>query len=316
MVLEVGAQISAMSCLKHASKPFGHAGVGICISKALSRDMLDVTFHAYSKRLCALHLSFGHRKFQIFACCFPTSWAPDADVEGVYELLNLLLTNCRQSGAIPIIGGDFNASIGEAQAGEDVNTFGGSGIGRRNARGQLLMQWVLENGFLVQNRLDHKLLGEDSWTCCRTFDSSLVQIDFIFTTPKLIIMDSWCDFSIPIGLDHRCVHCVFQLVSPSRKRKQQKWNFKFWQPTLNDNGLPAAFQKKHPFTDQIVKPINFSRIGGGVGPSWDSAWKNRTTRNAISTFYAFETVASSPENFKFPRGPEKFEFANQEGLLM
>ena len=106
-----------------SGSPLGHAGVGICISKALSRDMLDVTFHAYSERLRALRLSFGHRKFQIFACYFPTSWAPDADVEGVYELLNLLLTNCRQSGAIPIIGGDFNASIGEAQAGDDVNTF-------------------------------------------------------------------------------------------------------------------------------------------------------------------------------------------------
>ena len=106
------------------------------------------------------------------------------------------------------------------------------------------MQWVLENGLLVQNRLDHKLLGEDSWTCCRTFDSSLVQIDFIFTSPKLIIMDSWCDFCIPIGLDHRCVHCVLQLVSPPKKWKQQKWSFKFWQPTLNDNGLPDAFQEK------------------------------------------------------------------------
>ena len=197
-----------------SGSPLGDAGVGICISKALSRDMLDVAFHAYSERLCALHLSFGHTKFQIFACYFPSSWVPDADVEGVYELLNLLLTNCRQSGAIPIIGSDLNASIGEAQAGDDVNTFGGSGIGRRNARGQLLMQWVLENGLLVQNRLDHKLLGEDSWTCCRTFDSSLVQIDFIFPSPKLIIMDSWYDFSIPIGLDHRCVHCVLQLASP------------------------------------------------------------------------------------------------------
>ena len=243
-----------------SGSPLGHAGVGICISKALSRDVLDVTFHAYSERLCALHLSFGHRKFQIFACYFPTSWAPDADVEGVYELLNLLLANCRQSGAIPIIGGDFNASIGEAQAGDDGNTFGNSGIGRRNARGQLLMQWVLENGLLVQNRLDHKLLGEDSWTCCRTFDSSLVQIDFIFTSPKLIIMDSWCDFSIPIGLDHRCVHCVLQLVSPPKKRKQQKWNFKFWQPTLNDNGRPAAFQENIRSLIRSSSPSTFHEL--------------------------------------------------------
>ena len=105
-------------------------------------------------------------------------------------MLSLLLTNYYQSGAIPIVGGGFDASIGKAEAGDDVNTFGGSGIGRRNARRQLLIQWILENGFLVQNRLDRKLFGEDNWTCCKAFDSCLVHKNLIFTNPKLIIMDS------------------------------------------------------------------------------------------------------------------------------
>ena len=34
----------------------------------------------------------------MFARYFPTSLAPEADVEGVCELLNLLRVNCRQSG--------------------------------------------------------------------------------------------------------------------------------------------------------------------------------------------------------------------------
>ena len=57
----------------------GYAGVVIGITKAVSRDMLHFTLHAYSERLCALHLSF-----RIFACYFPASWATDADVEGLY----------------------------------------------------------------------------------------------------------------------------------------------------------------------------------------------------------------------------------------
>ena len=73
--------------------------------------------------------------------------APEVDVEGVCELLNLLRVNCRQSGAIPIIGRDINASIGEAHAGDDLNTVGGSGFGRCHARGQLLMQWVSKDFF-------------------------------------------------------------------------------------------------------------------------------------------------------------------------
>ena len=73
-------------------------------------------------------------------------------------------------------------------------------------------------------------------------------------------MDSWCDFSIPIGLDHRCVHCVLQLVSPPKKRKQQKWNFKFWQPTLNDNGRPAAFQENIRSLIRSSSPSTFHEL--------------------------------------------------------
>ena len=40
-----------------------------------------------------------------------------------------------------------------------MNIFGGSRIGRRNARGHWLMQWVFENGLLVKNTLDHKFLS-------------------------------------------------------------------------------------------------------------------------------------------------------------
>ena len=37
---------------------------------------------------------------------------------------------------------------------------------------------------------------------------SLIQLDYILTSPKFSTEKSWCDFSIPIGLDHRCVHCL------------------------------------------------------------------------------------------------------------
>ena len=41
-----------------------------------------------------------------------------------------------------------------------MNIFGGSRIGRRNARGHWLMQWVFENGLLVKNTLDHNFFDQ------------------------------------------------------------------------------------------------------------------------------------------------------------
>ena len=154
-------------------------------------------------------------------------------MEGLYDLLRLLITNCEQAGAISIIGGDFNASIGTPLPGDDFTVFGRSGTGNRNDRGVMLMQWTVQNGLLIHSRLDNGLAQDEAWTCCRAMDLSLVQLDYILSSPKLSVENSWCDFTIPIGLDHRCVHCRLELLLTKPKKRKKILSFKNWRPKAN-----------------------------------------------------------------------------------
>ena len=89
-----------------------YKGVGIVISALFRKKIEQISFHAYNPRVSVLRFSWGALKFECFSVYFPTSWDADAEVEGVYEILQLLLDNCRANGAAPILGGDFNTSIG------------------------------------------------------------------------------------------------------------------------------------------------------------------------------------------------------------
>ena len=127
---------------------------------------------------------------------------------------------------------------------QPFNVFGRSGTGNRNARGVLLMQWTMQHGLLIQSRLDNTLAQDEAWTCRRAMDLSLIQLDYILTSPKFSIEKSWCDFSIPIGLDHRCVHCQLKLLLPKPKKRKKILSLKNWRPNLDENNVASDFQSK------------------------------------------------------------------------
>ena len=73
---------------------------------------------------------------------------------------------------------------------------------------------------------------------------SLIQLDYILTSPKFSTEKSWCDFSIPIGLDHRCVHCQLRIPLPKPKKRKKKLSLKNWRPNLDENNVALDFQSK------------------------------------------------------------------------
>ena len=90
----------------------GCRGVGIVLSVGFFRELLQVSFHAYSPQSCALHFHFGGRKIEDCSWYFSTTWDTDDAVDETYEFLNLLLDACVRDGVIPILAGDFNACVG------------------------------------------------------------------------------------------------------------------------------------------------------------------------------------------------------------
>ena len=76
------------------------------------RQIEDVSFHAYSSRVCLPNFPICAVKFSVLSAYFPTSWDDESEIEAMYEILQLILTNIRGSGARIVIGGDINANVG------------------------------------------------------------------------------------------------------------------------------------------------------------------------------------------------------------
>ena len=175
----------------------------------------------------------------------------------MYTLLQVLLDNCVSRGACPILGGDFNACIGLVSGNDDVDLVGCSGFGERNAQGMLLAQWVMQNGLYIANRQEPTHQTEDSWTCRRSSDGILTQIDFIILDRRTVFDNTWNDNVIPIGLDHRCVHCTFHFNTSRIARRARLQKMKNWEPTLDEDGRPAKYHH------EIQRRLATSRVSFG-----------------------------------------------------
>ena len=233
--------------LLHFSGGSMHHGVGIGLSKRFMENVTDVRFHAFSSRVCALDFQIGSTRFRGICQYLPTSWDSDDAVDEVYILITTILDDCRRHGIMPLIGGDFNASIGARQASDDIALLGVCGCGLRNARGQLMIRWILGHQLQVLNRQAAEQDSPDSWTCRRARDGGLVQIDFLCVDGSFEFQQAWCDSCLAIGLDHRCVHSTCKVQVRRAQRTKRPKGMKSWQPDLDADGAPSSF---HDFLNQ------------------------------------------------------------------
>ena len=141
-----------------------------------------------------------------------------------------------------VIGGDFNANVGSLQWSDEQDVVGEWGSGLRNARGATWISWILMNGLRIASRQSPTNNVDDSWTCQRTMDGARVQLDYILTDARACVDTIWHDQLIPIGLDHRCVHCLLRWRGVRPSLGNRRWNLKNWMPILDMDGGPSLFQ--------------------------------------------------------------------------
>lgn len=87
------------------------------------------------------------------------------EVECGHHTLQTWLGNCGAAGAVPIVGGDFNA--------QDSDLLGNC------PKWKLLTQWALSNGLYIFNRQRSERVA-DSWTCERSSDRNWVHLGYIY----------------------------------------------------------------------------------------------------------------------------------------
>ena len=255
----------------------------LALGESLLWQCLTSTFIFFSERVCASHATIFNVKFQFFSVYFPTFWEHGEVVEHLYDFLNVLISTCVREGATPLVAGDLNASIARALPHDELQFLGFCGCGHRNARGWTLIEWVLGNGLLIQNRMDTTMNNDASWTCHRPFDGALVQLDFVevLSSSCMTLVRVWCDHRISVGLDHRCVHCICALTKRMRN----------WMPRLDSSDQPSQFQAfVRAFAHFGSKSWNyrFGKYSCGCNSCY---WTLSSKNTAISSFAPFSSTS-------------------------
>ena len=123
-------------------------------------------------------------------------------------------------------------------------------------------QFVLEEGLCVASRHGDADRIDDSWTCCRSFDGAKVQIDFILIDGRGELVTTWCDFILPIGLDHRCVHCNIRFTIPTLGKKDKQRSLKGWKPFLDETGVPKKIHDAISEQYNAHDEVSFANLEG------------------------------------------------------
>ena len=124
-------------------------GVAIVLNHSLASSMVD--FKAVSSRVAYADLRFNGRKLRVVSVHFPHQSYAVQHVQKLYQQLKDILENGKRKRYHQVIGGDFNASTGKRQHGENPYIIGEWGHGERNERGEMLVDWCSSNGLSIVN---------------------------------------------------------------------------------------------------------------------------------------------------------------------
>ena len=101
---------------------------------------------------------------------------PEDEVEAVYKGMTALKKDAQESGRLVMIAGGFNAVVGWCKPTDATRRVGAHGLGQRNDRGQMLVNWCEENQVCVANTLFRK---QDDKLVTHVRKQSRRQIDFV-----------------------------------------------------------------------------------------------------------------------------------------
>lgn len=134
----------------HIGERPGTYGVGFLIKRELKPHI--ETFIGLNERVCLLKLKFDDYTLSIIQVYAPTAESTEEEIINFYSKIQEAQT---YAGVNLIIMGDFNAKIGQPKNTEHL-IMGKYGFGKRNARGEKLAKFALENNFIIANTIFKK----------------------------------------------------------------------------------------------------------------------------------------------------------------
>ena len=89
-----------------------------------------------------------------------------------------------------------------------------------------------------------------------------MQLDYIIADDKAIVSRVWNDNMLPIGLDHRCVHCLLTWKVQKCSKYFRNTTLKHWKPFLDEDGAATLYHMglKHIDANNTHDPQHLSRL--------------------------------------------------------
>ena len=199
----------------YIGKTKGLHGVGFLIKKVLKDKIKNFT--GISERVALLQLNFEEFDISIIQAYAPTEKSSEAEIQEFYA--NLKDAHALADDKLLVLG-DFNAKIGQPRKEENI-IMGKYGIGKRNERGERLIDYALEYRLSIINTYFNKRPNR-KWTWISPDNKTKNEIDFIMSnTPKLVTNYEVLNL-LKFPSDHRLLRATLQLNVPKKSRKNYK----------------------------------------------------------------------------------------------
>ena len=129
----------------------GSKGVAFIASPFISKRVLG--YNPVSDRIISIRLQARPINISVIQVYAPTSAASDEDIDAFYNQLQDVIDGLPKKDVLMVIG-DFNAKIGKGlQHDEEAQIIGQHGLGKRNERGNMLVDFCIENNLSVANTM-------------------------------------------------------------------------------------------------------------------------------------------------------------------
>jgi hypothetical protein len=177
------------------------SGVAIALNAAAQTALIE--YNPVCDRIIAARFKTSIGTLVICQIYAPTADSSEEDIDAFYTSLQTVLNSTKKS-EIVVLMGDFNAKVGKSE-GEVGGPVGRFGYGKRNTRGERLVNFCAANGLYVTNTLFRQWKENRCWTWESPDGVTRNQIDFVIVNRKCrgSVLNSRAYPSADIGSDHQ-----------------------------------------------------------------------------------------------------------------
>ncbi|KAJ0172381.1 hypothetical protein K1T71_012354 [Dendrolimus kikuchii] len=237
-------------------------GVGFLVNKTLVNNVVEV--NSVSNRVAYLVLKLTNRySLKVVQVYAPTSAHSDEEVEAMYDDITKAIHGTT-SAHYNVVMGDFNAKVGVQKCDEPI--IGPYGLGRRNHRGQMLVNFLEMQGLFLMNSF-YKKKPQRRWTWQSPDTVTRNEIDFIMADKKHIFRDVSVVNRFNTGSDHRLVRGTLNINFKAERLRLVKSTLRPTPPQMIHGSEQFQLELRNRFeslettgdvdeiTDNVVKTL-------------------------------------------------------------